>query len=253
MKVASVLGEKPRKRIGVLSMMTPEEARANINPTAAFNYSEGGAGIGDQGAVIERMKLWWGLEIAPTDHVLDVGFGGGGLLMAAYEAGAALVCGVDIAPASLDAAKHLFQDDQIPASFYILDVSHERLPWKTDSLTLAFSTETLEHVANPIHMFAEVKRVLRHGSLFIVAFPMPEDNLGYDGGEHSHAIPGFLERANFELFCKQTYFKIMNRQENGSTVYYVLKNYKGPGVTDIFRVLAGNYTEEALFKCLEEF
>ena len=82
---------------------------------------------------------------------------------------------------------------------------------------------------------------------------MPEDNLGYGGGEHAHIYPGFLRRDSFERFMKQLYFKQVARVENGSSAWYVFRNYKGDGVVDAFSIVSGNYTEEELFSCLDSF
>jgi SAM-dependent methyltransferase len=129
-----------------------------------------------------------------------------------------------------------------------MDVSHEPLPFVDDSFNVVFCTETIEHVANPYFAVAEIKRVLEHDGLFVLAFPMPEDNLGYGGGQHGHVYPGFLLRESFERFMMQLYFRAPCRQANGSSAWYAYRNAKQGGkMVDIFSVIAGNYTEEELY------
>jgi len=92
--------------------------------------------------------------------------------------------------------------------------------------------------------------VLEHDGLLLMAFPMPENNFGYGGGQHAHVYPGFLERESYEIFMKQMYFRAMKRGENGASAWYAWRNYKGPGVVDVFRIVSGNYEEDQLFGCL---
>jgi len=230
--------------------------RANI--TAEVNYQYEGPGIGaDDGALnVLEMNTSERVDCSEGNHIcLEIGFGQGILLeRLAVERGGTnkSIYGADIASACFSQPRTLNLDEAGLARFYKMDVSHETLPMVDDCVTHAFCTETIEHLSNPYHMFAEVKRVLRHGGYFVLSFPMPESNLGYGGGMHSHIYPGFLQRESWELFCKQMYFKIVHRHENGSSGWYILKNYKGPCVVDAFSMSSGNYDESKLFACLEE-
>lgn len=236
-----------------------EDYRARINPTAVESYKHQGPGCGDQGRGIEYLDEKSGEDIPKLVPLingavcLDVGFGMCETiekLILDYRC--RLAYGVDIAEACSDSpvVKRL---DPHKKCLWILDVSHTVLPIQDNAVDIAFCTETIEHLSNPFYMFAEVKRVLKHGSLFVLSFPRPEDNLGYGGGEHAHIYPGFLRKEYFAHFCKQMYFKELFRLENGSSGWYILKNFKAEGVTDVFEMASGNYSEERLFKCMEDF
>jgi len=229
----------------------------SFEPTARKCYESEGPGIGGSGdamAYLYKADIY----IESGMRVLDIGFGHGEFLLDAYECGAEIY-GVDLAEASVNFVRDRLQKN--PASGHwrlaVCDVSHETLAaaveLDTDSVDVAVCTETVEHLSNPYFAFAEAKRVLKHGGSFLVAFPMPEDNLGYKGGQHAHIYPGFLTRESFETFMRQLYFKQRYRKTNGSTAWYAFRNYKGPGVVDVFEIVAGNYTERQLFSCLGEF
>jgi ubiquinone/menaquinone biosynthesis C-methylase UbiE len=170
-----------------------------------------------------------------------------------HEIGCDPVSGVDIAESCWEQSwvkDFLRQGHQ---HIVIQDCSHTALPFDDDTYDFAFCTETIEHLSNPFFMVSEVKRVLKHNGIFVLAFPMPEDNLGYDGGEHAHIYPGFLLQEPFELFMKQLYFKIRHHRKNGSSAWYTFQSYKQRGVVSAFDMGHSNYTEAELFKCLEDF
>lgn len=228
----------------------PIDTLCKINPTSRECYAAQGPGIGAGVSTLEHFEALSGRRMQPTDVCLDIGCGDGQTLKTFRQERSIRkthALGVDIALACKPVANDF--------GFYlkILDVSHQPLPHSDDSIDLAFCTETIEHLSNPYHMVCEVKRVLKHEGLFTLAFPMPEDNLGYGGGQHAHVYPGFLMKDSFERFMMQMYFKQVAYRPNGSSAWYVFKNYKGPGIVDVFEVISGNYTEQQLYGCLTDF
>ena len=122
-----------------------------------------------------------------------------------------------------------------------------------DVIDWAYCLETPEHLANPYFAFAEVKRVLKHGGKFVLAFPRPESNLGYGGGKHPQVYPGFLQKDSFERFMMQLYFKKIQRDVHGDSAWYLYENIKeGEDFFDTFFMIKGNYTEDKLYGCLEK-
>lgn len=229
--------------------MNKEQMRTHA--TANHCYKFQGVGIGADMTALNYFK-----QLAPEAVLnkescgLDVGFGGGGTLKALHDTyGMRKLYGVDIAPASFETKTCAPKCSKL----YHLDVSHDALPLAEDSLDIVFCTEVIEHLSNPFFMVANVKVALKHGGYFCFSFPMPENNLGYEGGQHAHVYPGFLQRDSFERFMKQLYFQKVGRLENGASAWYVFRNYKGDGVLDVFEIVAGNYTEAQLFACLENF
>jgi SAM-dependent methyltransferase len=228
------------------------------NPTAREAYSFQGPGTGGGGEALEKLESNCDRRIVSDSRCLDIGFGEGKLVNALLERKCKSVCGVDIAMASMlpyssGVSVSVFFKKKIGLDLRILDVSHDPLPYKDDAFDFVFCLEAIEHMSNPYHMCAEAKRVLRHDGMFVFAFPRPEDNLGYDSGQHAHVYPSLLQQGGYEQFMTQLYFKQAFRVENGSSAWYGWRNYKGPGVVDVFEMCSGNHTAEQLFNCLEEF
>jgi len=209
--------------------------------------------------------------VNPIHRILDVGFGMGGVIVQAAAVGCAHIAGVDIAEASihtvLDKLDLVPRDEEgypslaeslhyvMPSgskiSLALLDVSHDCLPFDDNSFDIAFCTETIEHLSNPFFAVSEIKRVLVPDGLFILAFPQPARNLGYDGGQHAHCYPGFLLKDSFMRFMRQLYFRACIYRENGASDWSAWRNYKGPGQVDVFHMISGNYTEKQLYECLD--
>lgn len=228
-----------------------------INPTAMPAYTQQGPGVGGNETAVQMMTEMTSVKLDPTHKILDVGFGAGGVIVNGVRVGCEFVAGVDAAAASIE---HLKRPDMIGeeeswrhfVQLVQMDVSHERLPFDDDTFDIVFCTETIEHLSNPYFAVVEIKRVLKHDGLFVLAFPMPENNLGYGGGEHMHTYPFFLMRASFEMFMKNLYFRAPVRRENGASAWYCYRNAKEGGpIVDLFHVIAGNYDERELYGWLD--
>lgn len=230
------------------------EGQNRLAPRAATAYQGQGPGIGAEDDTLDWLEENTDYRITREHCVLDVGFGKGKLLKRlAEERSCSFVAGVDIAEASLEESSEWKSGTSMldtTIDLRKLDVSHDLLPFRNDAFDFAICTETIEHVANPHHMVAEIKRVLKNHGILVMAFPMPEDNLGYGCGQHAHMYPGFLTRGSFEMFMQQCFFRKIQRTVNGSTAWYCYENYKGSSVVDVFTVVSGNYTEYDLFKCI---
>jgi len=222
-----------------------EKQIAQINPTSAEAYIYEGPGIGGGAESIKHYPPKEG------SFVLDIGFGDGECVHGALSRGCT-VFGADIAEASWLRAceRGIVGKGFIPL---FMDVCHDRLPLPSNVIDRAYCLETLEHLANPFFAFAEVKRVLKHKGIFVVAFPQPERNLGYGGGDHAHVYPGFLQRESFERFMMQLYYKLIERNEQGNSAWYLFENIKeGGDIVDVFHVISGNWDEETLYGWMKE-
>jgi len=100
-------------------------------------------------------------HINPGMRVLDVGAGAGIVTHMNFRGFAAHVCGVDL-------------DERVMQNPY-LDESHvgsgERLPLPDSSFDVAFADNVLEHLPDPARVFAEVRRVLKPGGVFLAKTP----------------------------------------------------------------------------------
>lgn len=235
--------------------------RYNVNASAKLSYTTEGEGVGMNRDALETISLFTGVKVNDAHKFLDIGFGEGHSLVNAIRNKCRYVAGVDICQASYDNAQKLLQAEDVQkiidennavVSIGLLDVSDEPLPYESDLFDVVICTECIEHLSNPHRMISEVKRVLKNDGLFVVAFPQPENNFGYGGGEHAHVYPGFLQRDSFEIFMRQMFFRAKLRAENGATAWYAYRNYKGDGVLDTFEIISGNYDEAELFKCVDK-
>ena len=182
-------------------------------------------------------------------RVLDIGFGQGELIRDLLNKGNKAY-GMDVGQASFEGA---ITDKFIDlANLVWLDASHDRFPWIDNFFDAVFCLEAIEHLTTPAPMFLEAKRVLKPGGRFTLAFPRPEDNLGYNRGKHAHMYPGFLIKGSFRMFVRQMYFKILKYWENGSSAWYLLENVKDGDEVGIHEIIRGNYEEDVLFDKLKE-
>jgi 2-polyprenyl-3-methyl-5-hydroxy-6-metoxy-1,4-benzoquinol methylase len=240
-----------------LDGISPDRLRANL--TARDNYMGEGLGIGAGGEAIAVLESRTTLRLAPGSRVGEVGCASLQLAEALLPRQVSFQ-GVDIR-VDHQRAQEVHRTAAEPSgmsaysNFWVqeADVSHEIVQWVENSLDAVFCTETIEHLSNPYFMCAQVKRALRHGGAFVLAFPQPLRNLGFSSGLHAHIMPGFLLKDSFELFMRQLYFKKIHYHENGSSDWYVFANYKGPGVVDVFSMTTGNYDDATLFDCLDAY
>jgi SAM-dependent methyltransferase len=107
-------------------------------------------------------------EIRERD-VVDVGCGYGSLVLAALDAGAHSVTGVDVSEAALATAKTHIHDPRV--RFLVGDAS--RLPLADSSVDAALCFEVIEHVPRGTErtMIAEIRRVLRPGGRLFLSTP----------------------------------------------------------------------------------
>lgn len=102
------------------------------------------------------------LDDLESPRVLDVGCGGGFLLRALAELGAAPV-GVDVAAAALRAAASV--------TSALVRADGARLPFANASFDAVLLSEVLEHVAEPERVLREAGRVVRAGGIILVTVP----------------------------------------------------------------------------------
>lgn len=102
------------------------------------------------------------LRVILTQHVvLDLGAGCGNVAQMNFRGRCAAVCGLDPDPSVLDNP--------------YLDLakvgSGEAIPWPDSSFDVVFSDNVLEHLADPARVFAEIRRVLKPGGVFLFKTP----------------------------------------------------------------------------------
>jgi len=115
------------------------------------------------------------LDAQPGETVLEVGFGGGGLIAGLIEAGSRPI-GIDISDAMVTRARRRFG-----ARAEIFEASVEALPLADRSLDKAASVNNLYFWPDPEGGMAELARVVRPGGLLAIAFEPPEELAKWPG------------------------------------------------------------------------
>ena len=112
------------------------------------------------------------LEVQRDDRVLEVGFGGGGLLAMVLSATKGEVVGVDLSEAIVARARRRFA--KIPR-LRLHPGSVDALPLPDTSVDKACSVNNIYFWPDPRAAMAELARVLRPGGRLAIAFEPPEE------------------------------------------------------------------------------
>lgn len=127
------------------------------------------------------------LEVQPTDHVLEIGFGPGeGIAQLVHITTSGFVVGVDYSEDMLTMAKERNHKALMQECAELLLGDAENLPCEDDSFTKVFAVNVFHFWNDPSKELAECMRVLRSGGRigFFMSFP-------------SAYIPGFKESGVF--------------------------------------------------------
>lgn len=113
-----------------------------------------------------EMRLLNHLVPMPTRaHVLDIGCGnGGGLLALGQRTHALSLTGVDIDESQLARARNVLAKAGLSAQ--LVATSAENIPLPANSFDVATSFGALHHIPNWQKAVGEINRMLRHGGLF---------------------------------------------------------------------------------------
>lgn len=100
-------------------------------------------------------------RIRPEHVVLDLGAGAGFVKAMDFKGRVRRICGVDLDPRVVD--NPMLDEGRLADAGTI--------PYNDASFDVVFSDNVLEHLAEPEKVFAEVKRVLKPGGLFLFKTP----------------------------------------------------------------------------------
>src|SRR5512143_1901431 len=109
------------------------------------------------------------LKLEPTDHVLEIGFGGGVTLPALLDA-AAFVAGLDRSSEVIGWAKRRFSKQIRSGRADFRQGSVESLPFSTDDFDKVCTVNTVYFWTSLEAGFSEIHRVLKPGGRIVVGF-----------------------------------------------------------------------------------
>lgn len=138
------------------------------------------------------------LDVEPGEAVLEVGFGGGGLIAALIEAGVRPL-GADISEAMVARARRRFG-----AKARIERASVEALPFGTGEADRAASVNNIYFWPDAPAGMAELARVIRPGGMLAIAFEPPEELAKWPGHKYGFRlwseaeVSDLMEAAGFE-------------------------------------------------------
>jgi ubiquinone/menaquinone biosynthesis C-methylase UbiE len=116
------------------------------------------------------------LDLQNGERVLEVGFGGGGLLASVLASDAGRIFGADISDAMVAHASHRFRREIGAGRLRLAQASVENLPFAERSIDKAVSVANLYFWPDPASGMAELARVIRPGGRLVICFE-PADEL----------------------------------------------------------------------------
>jgi SAM-dependent methyltransferase len=134
----------------------------------------------------------------PGERLLDVGFGGGGLIAALHRAGAVPI-GVDVSETMVARGRRRFPGIELHCA------PAHNLPLADSSVAKAVSLNSLYFWVDPAAGFAELARVIVPGGRLVIGFEPPQELRKWPGHRHG-----------FRLFEVQEVTKLMSEAGFGS-------------------------------------
>lgn len=142
-----------------------------------------------------------GFDIRPTDVVIDVGCGEGGAVGFALRQGAAKVFACDIDSSAIAEVDKKFSDKYGDRLKTIVTDS-KPLPIEQETATRIIAMEVLEHVDEPQQFLAELVRVAKPGSLFLLTVP----DMAGELVQKKIAPPSYWEKPNhLRIFSREDF------------------------------------------------
>ena len=189
-------------------------SRATANPLTAFlarQFARPSGAVGRRliGPWLDRISgpmnrlTLEEMQLEPSDDVLEVGFGGGGLLAMVLQATRGQVVGADISEAMLARARRRFRGEK---RLRLVEGSAEALPLDPASVDKACSVNSLYFWPDPQAALGELARVVRPGGTLSLCFEPPEELRKWPGHRHGFRlveegeIRRWMEEAGFGRF-----------------------------------------------------
>jgi arsenite methyltransferase len=147
------------------------------------------------------------LEICEEEAILEVGFGGGGLLAMLLQATRGRVTGIDVSEAMVKRSRRRFAGVDRLA---VHPASVDALPLQNASVDKACSVNNLYFWPDPAAGMAELARVIRPGGRLAIAFEPAEELRKWPGHRHGFRL---LEEEDVRRLMEAAGFVRIRRAE----------------------------------------
>ena len=148
------------------------------------------------------------------DYVLDVGCGGGGLIINLAKEGTEC-CGIDpLREASLLRAKENANKENV--KLHLCQAVGECLPFKKNSFNMVLLLSTLQHVNDQNRVLAEIREVLKTNGILLASVPTSKNisTLFREAKKPKHFTRNF-SLAEFKQILKDSDFDIIRIRGGG--------------------------------------
>jgi 2-polyprenyl-3-methyl-5-hydroxy-6-metoxy-1,4-benzoquinol methylase len=112
-----------------------------------------------------------GVEAFAGRKVFDVGCAYGGFLVAAKEAGAGRVVGVDIDSTLIDLARLQLTDHHVSGELAVEDITSDGLVDRWGTFDIVLCNDVIEHVVDPLRCAANLASVMKKGGKVFLEIP----------------------------------------------------------------------------------
>lgn len=128
------------------------------------------------------------LDPAPSDYVLEIGFGGGGLIALLLGSGVSRIDAVDVSEAALKRAAERFASEVRDGRLRLASGSVEAVPLGDSTVDKAISVNSLYFWKDLPKAMRELARVVRPGGRLVLCFEPPATLRKWPGHRHGFAL-----------------------------------------------------------------
>ena len=163
-----------------------------------------------------------GMEAFAGRQVLDVGCAYGGFLVAAKEAGAGRVVGVDINSKLIDLARLQLDDHHVSGELAIEDITSDGVADRWGRFDIVLCNDVIEHVVDPLRCARNLASVMKRGGKVFLEIPNGSavDFMRKDGHYGLFGLT-LLRRAEAERWWRLHYHDIYGVEHYAPLSYYL--------------------------------